>query len=446
MTDVLLIDPNRERREKNQQTLTDAGFSVVVHDHNAQQAESLPQNLSDETCIVAVSDTLGDAFTALSKEHPIVVLADPGSIAEAVAFMRRGANDYIGLPVEPAALVAAVERACAHFARSVERGLTQFPLVGNSPQMQELKTAIEKAGPTTSTVLIQGASGTGKALVARAVHSCSDRAHTPLININCATIPHNFIESELFGMGESENDDQFHAGLVLAANRGTLFLDEIAELPESAQGRLLRVLDGENRRVGSSITERVDVRIIAATHRDLKQLVEDGQFREDLYFRLNVVQFQLPPLNKRGDDVIELAEWLLQRTSERLNKDSLSFSDEALQTMRAYHWPGNVRELENAIERAVILGDANTPLTPSLLAIEVAQEDVVPPEVLADGDLTSLEDYFVKFVLQHQDQLTETELAEKLGISRKSLWERRQRLNIPRRKTKKRGPRQDTLG
>ena len=188
----------------------------------------------------------------------------------------------------------------------------------------------------------------------------------------------------------------------------------------------------------------VDARVIAATNRDLTKLVNERKFREDLFYRLNVIKLELPPLRARQDDVAIIADWMLERTGSRLNKSGLSCAADAAKALRAYHWPGNVRELENAIERAVILCDAGAAITQSQLAIEPANVPTADSLATAQGDLTSLEDYFVKFVQQHQDQLTETELAEKLGISRKSLWERRQRLNIPRRKTKKRGPRQDS--
>jgi two-component system, NtrC family, response regulator HydG len=204
------------------------------------------------------------------------------------------------------------------------------------------------------------------------------------------------------------------------------------------------VLEGENRRVGSAAVAAVNVRVIAATHRDLAELTAEGQFRQDLFYRLNVVSFNLPTLHQRREDILEIADWLLGRTSKRLNKEGLSFSADARAAMQQYHWPGNVRELENAVERAVILADNHSELTQASLAIQPVTQSRPEPEFNPEGDQTSLEDYFVRFVLDHQDQFTETELAEKLGISRKSLWERRQRLSIPRRKTRKRGPRRDS--
>ncbi|MDO9620426.1 MAG: sigma 54-interacting transcriptional regulator, partial [Moraxellaceae bacterium] len=209
------------------------------------------------------------------------------------------------------------------------------------------------------------------------------------------------------------------------------------ELPMEAQARLLRLLqEKEIRRLGSTQSRRVDVRVIAATHRNLKQLIKDSLFREDLYFRLNVMEIELPPLRDRGMDILELAQALLKRTIERIGSEPLTFSNCALEAISQYAWPGNIRELENAIERAVILCE-NDRITPELLAIEATRK-VIPdsPKAAsteATGDL-SLEDYFQQFVLDNQEHMSETVLASKLGISRKTLWERRNKLGIPRRR------------
>ena len=437
MSDILLIDSDAKRRQAMSAALQKEGLRV----DNATDLDDVSGNCD---CVVIVNTRLDENWPAKAQTIPFVVLADGGSIPEAVQCIRKGANDYLALPIEANELVAAIERACTQNHPQSDRQSSQIQLIGDSPQMQGIKEAIVKAGPTSSPILIQGSSGTGKELVARALHACSGRSSAPLISLNCATVPHNFIESELFGVEIFDGEQKEHPGLIAAAHGGTLFLDEIAELPDSAQARLLRVLDGENRRVGSSETHAVDVRVISATHRNLEQLVAEGAFREDLFYRINVVNFTLPLLKERQDDAISIATWLLERTAARLGKTGLHFAEEALAAIRSYHWPGNVRELENAIERAVILSDPDSAISRSLLAIEVSASMTTQLDAAAAGDLTSLEDYFVSFVQQNQEHLTETELAEKLGISRKSLWERRQRLNIPRRKTKKRGPRQDS--
>jgi DNA-binding NtrC family response regulator len=285
------------------------------------------------------------------------------------------------------------------------------------------------------------------------VHDQSKRCNGPLISVNCAAIPETLIESELFGheKGAFTGANANRKGLVEAADGGTLFLDEIGELPMEAQARLLRLLqEKEVRRVGSVQSKTVDVRLVAATHRNLKFLAKEGRFREDLYYRLHVVELKLPPLRERGADVEKLAQEMLIRTARRLAKQEMSFTAEALRAINSYRWPGNVRELENAIERAVILCDGQI-IAPDLMALDLHSEpeydldDDIPlpkprnsiqkhAEVPDPAEDLSLEDYFQRFVLEHQDQMTETELAQKLGISRKCLWERRQRLGIPRKK------------
>ncbi|XOV83455.1 MAG: sigma-54-dependent transcriptional regulator [bacterium] len=440
MTDILLIDSDTQHAEALAAELCEQGLQVSAQAQLPEQT-----SLSQHPCVVVLDEIVEPYLSDFASSVPTIVLTRSGSIPAAVSFIKRGAADYLSLPLDTAQILAAIERATTNPMVVARPQPADFPMIGSSPAMQQLKANIAKAGPTDSTVLILGQSGTGKELVARALHAASARAAAPLISINCATIPHNLIEAELFGLEQFESGAHAHRGLIETAEGGTLFLDEVAELPPAAQARLLRVLKGENRRVGSTATEPTNVRIIAATHRNLSDLTEQGQFRQDLFYRLNVVSFEIVPLNQRKEDIHEIAVWLLERTSKRLNKTGLSFAQEALQVLVDYHWPGNVRELENALERAVILADNNSEITQALLAIQpVSKPAPTTVDAAADPDQTSLEDYFVRFVTDNQDNFTETELAEKLGISRKSLWERRQRLNIPRRRTRKRGPRRDT--
>jgi DNA-binding NtrC family response regulator len=330
-----------------------------------------------------------------------------------------------------------MERQNAALRQDLERSYAVGGLVGDCPAMREVFERVRKVAPTDATVLILGDSGTGKELVARAVHAKSLRQDAPIIAVNCASIPETLIESELFGheKGAFTGAHTSHAGLVEAADGGTLFLDEIGELPAPVQARLLRVLqEGEVRRVGATISRKVNIRLIAATHRNLRQMVQDSHFREDLYFRLRVVEIQLPPLRERGDDILSLADFLLAKTCRRLNRAALEFTEEARHAISMHKWPGNVRELENAIERAVILGDGRS-ITSEMLAIDAPL--LTPTEANElEGEAPSgtLAEYFRKFVLEHQHQLSETELARRLGISRKALWEKRHRMGIPRPK------------
>src|SRR5690606_15279249 len=315
------------------------------------------------------------------------------SLRSAVDSMKRGAVDYIAKPFDHDEMLQAVARILRerqHRASTAETttkpaarnekatGSGEIGIIGSSPAMEDLFGKIRKVAPTDSNVPNQGESGTGKELVARALHNLSRRAKAPLISVNCAAIPETLIESELFGheKGAFTGASAGRAGLVEAADGGTLFLDEIGELPLEAQARLLRVLqEGEIRRVGSVQSQKVDVRLIAATHRDLKNLAKTGQFREDLYYRLHVISLKLPPLRERGADVSEIAHTLLARQATQMGREDLRFTIDAEQVIRHYAWPGNVRELENAIERAVILSEGPD-ISAELLGIDIELDDL----------------------------------------------------------------------
>ena len=449
----------RRLLERNQYQVSEAG-SV----QEAQERFSIP------SFDLVVSDLRlpgapGTELIKLAQGIPVLIMTSYASLRSAVDSMKMGAVDYIAKPFDHDEMLQAVARILRDFQEARRNPPSEAPskaagkasgtaaegeigIIGSCSAMQDLYGKIRKVAPTDSNVLIQGESGTGKELVARALHNLSKRAKAPLISVNCAAIPETLIESELFGheKGAFTGASAGRAGLVEAADGGTLFLDEIGELPLEAQARLLRVLqEGEIRRVGSVQSQKVDVRLIAATHRDLKTLAKTGQFREDLYYRLHVIALKLPPLRERGTDVIEIAQAFLARQCTRMGREGLRFAHDAEQAIHHYPWPGNVRELENAIERSVILCEG-TEISAELLGIDIELDDLdddysAPPGSQSSGnnhepteDL-SLEDYFQHFVLEHQDHMTETELARKLGISRKCLWERRQRLGIPRRKT-----------
>ena len=435
MTDILFIDDDEARRVQLGTALREQGFDV------SEQPALDPDITPSWDAIVTIESQVTPEISSLYAKVPVILLSDQPTIKASVAALQAGAKDYLSLPVSTGDLMAAIERATAYRVRKPITISEPVEMLGSSEVMNNLRKRIAKVGPTDSSVLILGQSGTGKELVAKGIHAASNRSHAPLITLNCATVPANLIESELFGLAAYENRPQESIGLVEAASGGTLFLDEIAELPPSAQARLLQVVQGENRKVGQAQALPVDVRIIAATHKDLQALTEAGEFRSDLFYRLNVLCFELSPLRGRHKDILDIAEQLLAETCRRLNKPGLVLGDPAKDAMLAYHWPGNVRELSNAIERAVILADDGAVITQSLLAIEPSIEQEPNQREEPDASQTSLEDYFVRFVQENEELLTETELAAKLGISRKSLWERRQRLNIPRKKTQQRGPR-----
>ena len=425
------------------------------HEYKVSEAGSVQEALDNfdiNSFDVVLSDLRlpGAPGTDLIKAttRPVLIMTSYSSIRSAIDSMKLGAVDYIAKPFEHSELLESVAKVLRDHAGGIELATADefeppvHGMIGSCPQMMELFRRIRKVALTNSTVLINGESGTGKELVAKAIHKLSSRCDNEMISVNCAAIPENLIESELFGheKGAFTGATATRTGLVEAAHGSTLFLDEIGELPLEAQARLLRVLqESEIRKVGSVQSKKVDVRLVVATHRDLKQLVVDGLFREDLYYRINVMTLLIPPLRDRGNDILELADAILIRTCKRIKTPVLSFADSASQAIAKYPWPGNVRELENAIERAVVLAE-DAVIGEELLAIETEKPRLT--EIVAEAPIAasaaieelSLEDYFQRFVVEHEDMMNETQLAKKLGISRKCLWERRQRFGIPRKK------------
>ena len=375
-----------------------------------------------------------------APDVPVLVMTSYASVKSAVDSMKRGAIDYIAKPFDHDELLLIVERAVrqrrlsrqnAALKQDIQRDYPITGMVGTGPAMQEVRERIARVAPTDMTVLVLGESGTGKELVARAIHEESPRKDAPLIAVNCAAIPESLIESELFGheKGAFTGATSKRVGLVEAANGGTLFLDEIGELPLAAQAQLLRVLeDNEIRPVGASHSRRIDIRLIAATHCNLDTMCAAGTFRHDLFYRLQKMVVQLKPLRERVEDLPDLTRFMLDKAARSTNRQPPGLSDAAIEAIRSYEWPGNVRELENAVERAVILCDDGC-ITPDHLGIP---HRAVTAGTAGGGLDMSLDEYFRAFVVAHQNRLTETELARRLGISRKSLWERRQRMGIPR--------------
>jgi len=406
----------------------------------------------------------GTELINLAEDVPVLIMTSYASLRSAVDSMRMGAVDYVAKPFDHEKMIAAVKQAIGKATAAAQKkhksktsSAAVNGMIGSSSVMKDIYNRIRKVAPTAATVLIQGETGTGKELAAKAIHMESPRKDQAMISVNCAAIPETLIESELFGheKGAFTGAATTREGLIAAAHKGTLFLDEIGELPLEAQARLLRVLqEGEVRPIGSVESRKVDVRLVVATHRNLAVLSREGKFREDLFYRINVIQLSLPPLRDRGRDIIALAETLLQRFCKKFEKASLRLSPEAIQAITTYTWPGNVRELENAMQRAVILCEDDNEVSYELLGIDldlvnVEEDNSSNPFALSKhlhptsppnryntdpSEDLSLEDYFQRFVLEHQDSMSETELARKLGVSRKCLWERRQRLGIPRNK------------
>jgi DNA-binding NtrC family response regulator len=438
---ILLVEDERVIRAEIERILTRDGHELVAVASVAKAENERPECFDLVITDVRLAGETGDVLLERVGQVPVIVMTAYGSVSAAVDAMKRGAADYLSKPFEPSELSAAVDRVLRHHAALADgeanAGNDPFDIVATeSSPMQEALRWARKVAPTEASVLILGESGTGKELIARAVHNQSAREGA-FVPVNCASIPETLLESELFGheKGAFTGALSRQEGLVHAANGGTLFLDEIGELSHAAQARLLRMLQQrEVRRVGARKAEAVDIRLVAATHRNLPMLVEREEFRADLYFRLKVVEIQLPPLCERGEDILALADVFVSRAAAKLGRQPLKLDGTAKAAMRRYKWPGNVRELQHAVERAVILHESG-PITEELLGLPRS----TPPEGIAaglSGEDASLEGYLRRFVLSHQDELSETELAKRLGISRKTLWERRQRMGIPRRESR----------
>jgi DNA-binding NtrC family response regulator len=451
MSRILVVEDEALIRGELRRLLTRAG-------HEIAEAGSVAEALSEHTPLNAFDLVLTDLrlpgrpgvdLITASAPTPVVMMTSYATVKSAVEAMKLGAADYLAKPFDHDELLLLVDRMLEQgrlrrqvtaLRADVARTYPVSGMVGRSPAMLEVFERVRKVASTDATVLIRGESGTGKELVARSIHEQSPRRDAPLVSVNCAAIPEGLIETELFGheKGAFTGASTAHTGLIEAADGGTFFLDEVGELPAAAQARLLRVLqESDVRRVGATRSRRVNVRVIAATHRDLPRMAKEGGFRSDLYFRLRVFEILLSPVRDRPDDLDDLTRHLLARNEKRFGKSGLELTAEAWAAIRSHHWPGNVRELDNAIERAVILCDTGR-ITPELLALDDVPTTTSEPTAdestgsLDDLAGTSLQDYFRRFVLEHQSTLSETELARRLGISRKALWERRIRFGLPR--------------
>ena len=375
---ILFADDETSLQELISKELPRMGHTVTVCPDGIKAVEALAEHAYD--CLLVDLDMPGmhgieviERCKEISPETEAIVLTGKGSTDTAVAALRLGAFDYLQKPcrlVELKSLLGrvAAKRELNHQVQALKLRLQrvegQPTMIGNHPLMQRVKALIQKIAPTQSTVLICGETGTGKELAARAVHEMSDRADKPFVPVNCGALPETLIESELFGhrKGAFTGADENRKGLFEVANGGTLFLDEIGELPKTTQATLLRVLEsGEIKRVGDSDSLTVDVRIVCATHRNLNQMISDGEFREDLMYRINTFEVSLPPLRERSSDIPELACHLLSGHQPALMKRAKSINDvfeaPVLEKLLAHQWPGNIRELANVIEYAAIICD-----------------------------------------------------------------------------------------
>ena len=385
--------------------------ALEAHGHAVLEARDEPeavQQLQQARPVVVLTDLklpVGDGFGVLraakelDPELQVVVMTAYGSIQDAVTAMKEGAMDFLAKPIDPDHLLLMVERAMAQ-----RRMLTEYILlkeelaerrgapriIGENAKLRQVSQQLHRAAATDATVLLEGESGTGKELFARTLHALSPRNDGPFVAINCAAIPDTLLETELFGYekGAFTGAGARKPGRFELAHRGTLFLDEIGDLPLPLQAKILRALEEKQfERVGGTQSLNVDVRVVAATNRQLKQRVAERQFREDLYFRLSVFPIQIPPLRERVDDVLILARHFVEKFSRDLNKKALTLAPGAIDELRVYQWPGNVRELQNCIERAVILTEGDAIHARHL---NLSSRQVAPPPVASPWDQIDL--------------------------------------------------------
>ena len=382
---------------------------------------------------------------------PMILMTSFSSLDGAIQALRAGAIDYIIKPFNNDEFRYAVERALneqrmrrenARLKRDLKKATGTHKILGESAGIRRVLDLIKRVSTSDANVLIHGESGTGKELVAQAIHDASPRSGGPFVPINCGAIPGELLESELFGHVKGAYTGAVSAseGLIREADGGTLFLDEISELAPALQVKLLRVIQEKQvRPLGSKHVYQSDVRFLAATNRDLKQAMERGEFRADLFYRLNVINIHVPPLRERGADVELLAKHFIAQHSRRLGKRITGMHDDMRRFLSSYRWPGNVRELENIIERAVILADDELISCKDSVDVSPSPEGSAPR--FADETLDkalSIEQYIEEFVRRHEATHSESELAAMLGIGRKALWVRRNRWGLKRGGAKRR--------
>jgi DNA-binding NtrC family response regulator len=372
MTSILVIEDEHLQKDLLTTILKEAGYNVFSAS-SLEEARKIISQYHPEIILTDLKLQNEDGMDILNDlpEEPfkpaVIIITAFGSIPSAVEAIKKGAFDYLTKPINKEVLLLTIKRAeeKINLVKEVYRLKSELyekfkidGVVGKSKKMLQVIEIVKKVAPTNATVLICGESGTGKELIARAIHHNSPRKDNPFIAINCAAIPETLIESELFGYepGAFTGANTRKIGLIEAANKGTLFLDEVAELPLITQSKLLRVLqEKEIRRIGGKETIKVDVRIIAATNKNLLEEVQKKKFREDLYYRLKVVTIEIPPLRERKEDIPELVKYFIEKYSKEFGKEIKGIEEKAMQALLNYHWPGNIRELESVIEKAIII-------------------------------------------------------------------------------------------
>jgi DNA-binding NtrC family response regulator len=435
---ILIVDDSESTLEVLKRNLTTAGYQVFTASGVSGAIEILEQTRLD----LVITDLKMPNVSGMDlvrhirenfRDTEVMMITGYPSIEGAVEAVKTGAEEFLAKPFTDTELLSAVKRvldkARVHRSGRAKPGQgvpAHKGLIGKSETMRKVFISISKASSASATVLITGESGTGKELAARAIHYSSMRCSAPFVPVNCGGIPEGLLESELFGhvKGAFTGATESRAGFFHAADGGTIFLDEISDMSLAMQVKLLRVLqDKEVCMVGSNRTRKVDVRILAATNKNLQDLVKKNLFREDLFYRLNVITITIPPLRERGEDVLLLTHHFLTQFSAESGKAALEFSDEALQSLLSYNWPGNVRELENVIQRLVVMNDGDVievPDLPSLMRFSALRKTGFT------RTLAEVESEYITNVLASVDG-NKTRAAEILGIDRKTLREKLKR-------------------
>jgi DNA-binding NtrC family response regulator len=437
MARILVVDDQDLIRDSLAATLAREGHEVIAAGDGAAAVSRLSNGTRFDLLITDLKmpkmtgiELLAEA-KRLRPDLPVVLMTAFATVTTAVEAMKLGAYDYIQKPFDGEEIKHLVDRTLEHnrlirenqALRSMTESSAPRPLIGNSEIMQEVKQRIERVAQSSATVLIRGESGTGKEVVARGIHAASDRRERPLLAVNCAALSENLLESELFGheKGAFTGADRLRRGRFELADGGTLLLDEISEIAPALQAKLLRVLQENTfERVGSSVSQQVDVRVIATTNRDLEKCVEEGKFRQDLFYRLNVVPVELPPLRQRTEDIPELCRHFLHGIAKRENKPFRHVESEAVRVMQRYNWPGNVRELQNIIERACVLETEPGVLRAALIEPWLKSKPMGSAEALAGKPLADIEKQVILSTL-HQFKGHRLKTAGALGIGVRTL-------------------------
>ncbi len=437
MKKILVVDDDKAHSRMLKTLMTDWGYEIHEADDGTTavalvKEKSFDMILTDMKMVHMSGMEALQQIKAYNPSLPVIIMTAYSSVQTAVNALKIGAYDYLTKPLDFDKLKLTLERVFESlYLKTENRNLKNqlkeksfgHDIIGNSPLIKALLDTIQMVAPTDTNVLVMGESGTGKELVSAAIHDNSPRKHQPFVRINCAAITKTLLESELFGheKGSFTGADKVRKGKFLLADKGSILLDEIGEMSLSMQAKLLRVIqEKEITPVGSDLNIKTDVRVIASTNRDLKKMAEEGQFRHDLYYRLNVVSIEIPPLRKRKEDIPSLALYFLELFSKKNKRDIKGFSPDAMDAMIRYDWEGNVRELMNCVERGVALARSDYIGTEDLSFVPAQRSEEGPGPVSGPVSLSRIEEKAILSTLE-SSRGNKSETARKLGITRKTL-------------------------